>query len=82
MLEKKPQYFVTTNFKIMKQKIYYSFGANGESDPRERQGSNVLCSECGKKFSFWDNLNVGAYDKKLKCAECKGIVLNLIKEKK
>jgi hypothetical protein len=59
----------------MKSKIYCCFGANGETDPRQRKGSNVLCSDCGKKFSFWDDLNIGAFDEKSKCAKCKGIVL-------
>ena len=63
----------------MKSKIYYCFGANGETDPRQRKGSNVVCSVCGNKFSFWDDLNVGAYDEKLKCAKCQDIVL--IKQK-
>lgn len=59
---------------------YHAFGANGNSDPRLRKGSNVMCSNCGEKFSFWDDLQVSPSDKKIKCAKCKGIMIDLIKK--
>lgn len=57
---------------------FYLYGANGTVDPRRREGSNQICSECGKKFSFWDDLQLSPTDEKLKCANCKGIEIDLI----
>lgn len=62
----------------MKTVKFYAFGANGNSDPRHREGSNTTCSNCSNKFSFWDDINLSPNDKKLKCANCKGIIIDLI----
>lgn len=59
---------------------FYAFGANGNSDPRYREGSNIICSDCGKKFSFWDDLQISVSDEKTKCAECKDITIDLIRK--
>ena len=59
---------------------FYTYGANGESDPRDREGSDTKCSDCGKKFSFWDDLQRSVKDEKIKCAECKGITIEIIKK--
>lgn len=64
----------------MKTVKFYAFGANGSSDPRDTEGSNIICTDCGKKFSFWDDLQVSATDTKLKCANCKGIEIDLIRK--
>jgi DNA-directed RNA polymerase subunit RPC12/RpoP len=64
----------------MKRK-FYSFGNNGCSDPRQRDWKgNTKCSECGKKFSFWDVLNLSPTDEKYKCAKCKGVKIDLIRK--
>jgi hypothetical protein len=57
---------------------FYAFGANGTTDPRDREGCGGKCSDCGKQFSYWDDLNLSANDKELKCAACKGIEIDLI----
>lgn len=59
---------------------FYAFGANGHTDPRKRQGSNIKCSDCSKKFSFWDDLQISASDEKMKCANCKRIEIDLIRK--
>jgi hypothetical protein len=63
----------------MERGKFHACGANGNSDPRTRDGSNQICSECGSKFSFWDDLNLKPFELKLKCAKCKGIIIELIK---
>ena len=60
---------------------FYAIGANGTTDPREREGCAGKCSECGNKFSYWDDLNLSSTDKELKCAACKGIEIDLITNK-
>lgn len=59
---------------------YRNFGANGNLDPRHREGSNIICSGCGKNFSFWDNLQMSPCDEKVKCTKCKGIVIYLVQK--
>jgi DNA-directed RNA polymerase subunit RPC12/RpoP len=64
-----------------KEKIkFYCFGANGTIDPRLREGCGGKCSDCGKKFSYWDDLQLSPTDEKIKCANCKGIEIDLIKK--
>ena len=48
--------------------------------PRLREGCGGKCSDCGKIFSYWDDLQLSFYDEKLKCANCKGIEIDLIKK--
>lgn len=60
---------------------FYAYGANGTTDPRYREGCGGKCSDCGKQFSYWDDLNLRIYDEKLKCAYCKGIEIDLITTK-
>lgn len=63
-----------------KEVKYLAYGANGSTDPRFRDGSNKICSECNEKFSFWDDLNINATDETLKCASCKNIMIVIIRK--
>jgi DNA-directed RNA polymerase subunit RPC12/RpoP len=60
---------------------FYAYGANGTTDPRYREGCGGKCSDCGKQFSYWDDLQLNFNDEKLKCAACKGIEIDLITTK-
>jgi hypothetical protein len=59
---------------------FYCFGANGKTDPRHREGSGQKCEYCGHTFSYWDDLQVSPTDRALKCASCKNIRIELIRE--
>lgn len=59
---------------------YFAFGANGTTDPRFRDGSNKICSECGEKFSYWDDLNIHLRDETVKCASCKNIMIVIVRK--
>ncbi len=59
---------------------FHAFGANGTKDPRHREGSGQKCAYCGHEFSFWDDLQVCATDRDLKCASCKNIRIVLIRK--
>ena len=60
--------------------VKFYFGANGYTDPRHIEGSNNKCDDCNKRFSYWDDINKSPDDEKLKCANCKGIKIDLIRK--
>lgn len=64
----------------MKTVKFYAYGANGSTDPRQREGSGEKCAHCGHEFSFWDDLQRSPTDIALKCATCKKIRIALIEE--
>jgi len=59
---------------------FNAYGANGTTDPRKRDGGGAICSSCLKQFSYWDILQMSPSDLDVKCAECKGIQIELITE--
>ena len=59
---------------------FYAIGANGTTDPRHREGSGQKCAYCGHTFSYWDDLQVSPTDRALKCASCKNIRIDLIRQ--
>ena len=75
-MKKEPKLVKWEKIKIVK---FYAFGVNGTKDPRHREGSGQKCAYCGHGFSFWDDLQLCATDRDLKCASCKNIRIVLIK---
>jgi len=58
----------------------FRFGANGYTDPRDVFVSKFICDSCSKMFSYWDDINLSPNDEKPKCANCKGIQIELIRK--
>jgi hypothetical protein len=60
-------------FEVTYDEVSYLNNMYYETNP------TIICSDCSKIFSLEDQLHIGEYDEKFRCAECKGIKIELSK---